>query len=392
MNRDDFPILKQDIIYFDNSATTLKPKQVIDKMSDYYSNYSANAHRGDYDLSIKVDNEYENARMLVKNFINAKSIKEVIFTQSTTDSLNKIIFGFLKDYIKEDDEILTTYVEHASLILPLYEITSNIKFIELENNKVILENIKKSITNKTKVIALAHVTNVLGDVRPVKEIIKYAHSLGIIVIIDAAQSIPHLKIDVQDLDVDFLGFSGHKMLGPTGIGVLYGKEEYLKKTKPIIFGGGMNASFDKNFNKKYHELPSLLEAGTMNIAGVIGLGEAIRYIDKIGIENISKIEVELKDYLIAGLKTNPKIVVYNDPDTAVVSFNYEGIFAQDLAIYLNKYNICVRAGNHCVKMINEVLENKNSCRASLYFYNTKEEIDYFIKVLSNPNIKEEIIM
>ena len=397
MHRDDFQMLKQDIIYFDNGATTLKPYVLSEKISDYYNNYSCNAHRGDYALSLKVDKEYENVRNMVKEFINAKSVKEIAFTSGTTDSLNKIIFGYFKNILNEDDEVLINKSEHASNVLPWFELADQnklkIKYIPLdENHKITLENVKNSITDKTKVISIAHISNVVGDIRPLKEIIEYAHKKNILVLVDGAQSVPHMKIDVQDLNIDFLAFSAHKMYGPTGVGVLYGKEELLNNIKPIIFGGGMNSTYSSDTFRIYHELPSLLEAGTPNIAGVIGFGSVINYINKIGIDNISKYEKELKDYAIFKLKENKNIIIYNETsESSIITINYKDIFAQDLAIYLNKYNICVRAGNHCSKILKEELDIKNTVRISLSFYNIKEEIDKLIDVLNNPNIKGEII-
>ena len=396
MNRDDFNILNNNIIYFDNGATSLKPKCIADSISFYYNNYSANAHRGDYDLSLLVDNKYEGTRTIVKEFINARKNKEIIFTSGATDSLNKIIFGYFKNYLKEDDEVLLTKSEHASNILPWFElkdeINIKINYIPLTNLEVTLDNVKNSITDKTKVINIAHITNVVGDIRPIKEIIEYAHSKNILVIIDGAQSVAHTKIDVQDLDIDFLAFSAHKMLGPTGVGVLYGKEELLNNIKPIIFGGGMNASFQFDGTRVYNEIPSLLEAGTPNIAGVIGFGEAIKYLNNIGMDNISNYEKDLKKYAINKLKNVNDIIIYNEnSESGIITFNIKDIFAQDLAIYLNKYNICVRAGNHCAKILKDELGIKNTCRISLYFYNTKEEIDYLVNILNNKNIKDEII-
>lgn len=397
MNRNDFLLLNNNIVYFDSGATSLKPKIISETISDYYNNYSANAHRGDYDISLKVDEKYETTRLLVKNFINAKKTKEIIFTSGTTDSLNKIIFGFFKNYLTENDEVLITKSEHASNILPWFELAeeSNLKvsYIPLtEDYKLTLENVKQTISDKTKVISIAHITNVIGDVRPIEEIIKYAHERNILVVIDGAQSVAHKKIDVQALDVDFLAFSAHKMLGPTGVGVLYGKEQYLNNTKPIIFGGGMNASFSEDGKRIYDEIPELLEAGTPNIAGVIGFGEAINYLNKMGMENIENYELELKKYAIDKLKQVPNIVIYNESSkSGIITFNIKDIFAQDLAIYLNKYDICVRSGSHCAKILKDEIKIKNTCRISLYFYNTKEEIDYLVKVLSNPNIKDEII-
>lgn len=396
MNREDFNILNKNIIYFDNGATSLKPKCVVDCIADYYNNYSANAHRGDYDLSLEVDSKYEGTRTLVKEFINAKKNKEIIFTSGATDSLNKIIFGYFKNYLTKDDEVLITKSEHASNVLPWFELQDDIKikikYIPLTNLEVTLDNVKKSITDKTKVISIAHITNVIGDIRPIKEIIDYAHSKNVLVIIDGAQSVAHSKIDVQELDVDFLAFSAHKMLGPTGVGILYGKEELLNNIKPIIFGGGMNASFQFDGTRVYSELPFLLEAGTPNIAGVIGFGEAIKYLNNIGMNNITNYEKELKKYAIAKLKEVKDIIIYNEnSQSGIITFNIKDIFAQDLAIYLNKYNICVRAGNHCAKILKDDLGIKNTCRISLYFYNTKDEIDYLVKVLNNENIKDEII-
>ena len=397
MNRDDFLMLKNNIIYFDNGATTLKPKILSETISDYYNNYSCNAHRGDYDLSLKVDQKYEHTRELVKEFINANKSEEIAFTSGTTDSLNKIIFGYFKYNLKPGDEVILNKSEHASNVLPWFELADelklNIKYIELdENYKITLDNLKKTITNKTKVISIAHISNVVGDIRPLKEIIEYAHKNDVLVVVDGAQSVPHIKIDVQELDIDFLAFSAHKMYGPTGVGVLYGKEELLKNIKPIIFGGGMNSIYNSDFSRIYDEIPTLLEAGTPNIAGVIGFGSIIEYINKVGIDNINKYEHDLKDYAISRLKEIDKLIIYNkNSESSIITINYDGIFAQDLAIYLNKYNICVRAGNHCSKILKDELNIKNTVRISLSFYNTKEEIDRLVEVLKNKNIKEEII-
>ncbi len=397
MNREDFLMLNKDIIYFDNGATSLKPKILSEITSDYYNNYSANAHRGDYDISLKVDNMYENTRELVKKFINAKKSREIIFTSGTTDSLNKIIFGYFKYYLKENDEVLLTKSEHASNVLPWFELADvlnlKIKYIDLDENlNLTIENLKKAITKNTKVISIALITNVVGDIRPIKEIIEVAHQNNILVIGDGAQSVAHTKTDVQDLDIDFLAFSAHKMYGPTGVGVLYGKEELLNNIRPIIFGGGMNATYSSDEVRVYSDLPYLLEAGTQNIAGVIGFGEIIKYLNNIGMDKIEKYEAELKKYFKEKIKEVKDIILINEnTESAIITFNIKDIFAQDLAIYLNKYHICVRAGNHCSKILKEEIKIKNTCRASLSFYNTKEEIDKFIQVLKNPNIKNEII-
>ena len=396
MNRNDFEMLANNVVYFDNGATTLKPYILSEAISDYYNNYSANAHRGDYDISLKVDTMYEKTRELVRKFINARSTNEIVFTSGTTDSLNKIIFGYFKDKLKENDEIIITKSEHASNVLPWFELKDSnnikIKYIELDDLKVTLDNLKKVITQKTKVISLAHITNVAGDIRPIKEIIKFAHENNVLVIVDAAQSIAHMKVDVQDLDIDFMGFSAHKMYGPTGVGVIYGKEELLNNIKPIIFGGGMNASFSSDGVRIYDDLPQLLEAGTQNIAGVIGFGKIIEYLTNIGMDNIYKHEIELKNYLISELEKIDNIKIYNKhSESGIVAINYVDVFAQDLAIYLNKYHICVRAGNHCAKILKDEIGIKNTVRISLALYNTKEEIDYLIKVLKNPNLRNEII-
>ena len=397
MNREDFPILNKNIIYFDNGATTLKPKILCETLSDYYMNYSANAHRGDYDISLKVDKMYEGVRNIIKEFINAKDSKEIVFTSGATDALNKIIFGFFKYHLKDGDEVLLTKAEHASNLLPWYELKEQnnllINYIPLDNNySISLDSVKASITPRTKVISIAAITNVVGDVRDVKEIIKYAHDNGVMVVIDGAQSVPHMKTDVQDLDCDFLAFSAHKMCGPTGLGVLYGKEKYLNNTHPIIFGGGMNASFSGDGIRIYKEIPQILEAGTPNIADVIAFGSIVKYIDNIGIEKINAYEKELKRYAVSKLKNVKNIIIYNEnTDSGIITFNMKDVFAQDLAIYLNKYNVCVRAGNHCAKILKDDLKIKNTCRASFYFYNTKAEIDVLVDALSNPNLKSEII-
>ena len=394
MNREDFPMLKQDIIYLDNGATSLKPQIVIDKITEYYEKYSANAHRGDYDISYKVDVEYENARDLVVSFINAKCKEEVVFTSGTTDSLNMIASGFFANLVEPGDEILITTSEHASNVLPWFRLANDyncvVNFVPLDDNlHVTVDNVKKSITSRTKIIALAQVTNVIGDVRPIKEISKLAHENNIFVVLDGAQSVPHMGVDVQDLDVDFLAFSGHKMLGPTGIGVLYGKKELLENLEPINLGGGMNESFDSPKEIYLKELPNRLEAGTPNIAGAIGLGAAIKYLMNIGIDNIHERELHLREYLIEKLVKLPFVDLLNlEADSGIVTFNIDGIFSQDVAYYLNKYNICVRAGNHCAKLVKNATGVTNSLRISLYFYNTESEIDELVELLSD---KEKIM-
>ena len=397
MNRDDFMMLDGSVIYLDNGATTLKPKVLSEAISDYYNHYSANAHRGDYDISLKVDQAYENTREQVKDFIHSRSSKEIVFTNNSTDALNKIVFGYFRYYLKPGDEVLITKSEHASNVLPWFELADEIgvvvKYIDLDEHlKVIMDNVKKAITDRTRVISLAHVTNVVGDVRPIKEIASYAHEHDILVVCDGAQSVPHMKVDVQDLGVDFLAFSAHKMCGPTGVGVIYGREELFSMIHPIEFGGGMNSSFQYDGVRIYHELPTLLEAGTPNIAGVIGFGAVLSYLNKIGMDQISSYEHELRAYALERLKTVPNLIIYNEhSEGGIITVNMKDIFAQDLAVYLNKYHICVRAGNHCAKILKDELGIKNTCRISLYFYNTKEEVDTLVRVLSNPNLKNEIL-
>lgn len=393
--KNDFKMLDKSIVYFDSGATTFKPNKVLDSIVDYYTNYTANAHRGDYDISYQVDIKYEGAREKVREFINAKSASEIVFTSGATQSLNMIISGFFNKYLNDFDEVLITKAEHASNILPWFNIDKNIKvkYIELDNDLVTMENVIKSITPNTKVISIAHITNVIGDIRPIKEICKYAHERGILVVVDGAQSVPHIKTDVQDLDVDFLAFSGHKMCGPTGIGVLYGKYELLDKVKPQNVGGGMNNSFESDSTYKYKTLPHRLEAGTPNIEGAIGLGSAIDYLNEIGMDNINKYIHNLRDYGIKELSKLDNIDIYNkDIYSSNIVFNVRGVFSQDTATYLNKCGICVRAGNHCAKILKEEIGVTNTCRVSIYFYNTKEDIDLLVKALSEKDILKKSLI
>ena len=386
MNREDFPMLKNDYIYFDNGATTFKPKCVIDEVNNYYENLCANAHRGDYDLSRKVDELYENTRDVVKKFINANRREEIIFTKGTTESMNMIVFGFMKNYLKLDDEVLITKTEHASNVLPWFalekEVGIKVKYIPLENYEVTLDNVKKMINKNTKVISIAWITNTIGDIRNIKEITELAHKNNILVVIDGAQAVGHMKTDVKELDIDFLSFSAHKMLGPTGVGVLYGKYNYLNQMLPINYGGGMNSFFESDKTLEYKELPLRLEAGTMNISGILGLKKAIEYLDSIGMDKIENYEHELKSYLVNSLKKMSNVTIYNaNTKSGIVLFNINDIFSEDTSEYLNHYHICVRAGNHCAKMVKDEIGIKNTCRISLYLYNTKEEIDKFIEVM-----------
>ena len=391
MNRDDFEILKSGIIYFDNSATTLKPKSVLKEINDYYTKYTANAHRGDYKTSNKVDMLYEGTRLKVKEFINAKEEKEIVFTSGTTHSINMLVSCFFFFFLKKGDEVLITKTEHASNILPWMELEKDlgikIKYAPLDKNLI------NEITSKTKVVSIAHITNTIGDERDLEKIGAYLKKNNIYFVVDAAQSIVHRKIDVEKMNIDFLAFSAHKMLGPTGIGVLYGKKSFLEEMPPMMFGGGMNTYFESDSSYEYKSTPSKFEAGTQNIEGVIGLGAAIDYIKNIGIENIEKHEKELRSYLITNLKKLENIKILNEKsDSGNVLFNIDGIFPQDTAIYLDHYNICVRAGSHCAKLAKDELGEKNTCRISLYLYNNKDEVDKLIEVLENSkNIFEVVI-
>ena len=388
--RKDFPMLNNNktmqghpFSYFDNAATTLKPKCVIDKICEYYEFYSVNSHRGDYDLAQRVDDEILKARDNVCKLINADE-KEVIFTSGATMGLNQIAQG-LKRFLSKDDEILITDAEHASNVLPWFRIASEIgckvNYIPLENGRITIRNIKKVISSKTKIVSIAHVTNVLGYVNDIKEIAKFVHGYNEYFVCDGAQSVPHFKVDVKDLDVDFLVFSGHKMCGPTGIGVMYGKYELLKEIDSLLLGGGMNTEFDLCGNFGYLKTPFKFEAGTQNIAGIIGLGKAIEYLNEIGMDNIEKYERELKEYAVTKLLNEvPELIIYNkDSEAGIIDFNYEGVHAQDMGTLLGSYGICVRTGEHCAKLLHNEIGTNSTVRASLYFYNTKEEIDRFVE-------------
>ncbi len=389
MNNDNtFPMKEKNIIYFDNAATTFKPNRVIKKILDYYENYSANSHRGDYDISFKVDDMIDYTRDNVKNFINAKRKEEIIFTKNTTNSLNMIVFGFFLKYLKSGDEVILSSSEHASNILPWLVLSTkkNIKivFVDSIHEKLNINDLVNKITDKTKVISLAHITNVSGDKRDIKKICALAHSKNILVVVDGAQSVPHIKVDVQKLDIDFLAFSAHKMCGPTGVGILYGKYELLNEMIPFEYGGGMNLNYDEN-SLKLLDIPYRFEAGTLDIASIIGFGESIDFLNEIGFQNIEKKEKELKKYLISKLEEIPYIKIYNkNCEGSTIIINIDGILSGDLGLYLNSKKICVRSGKHCAKMGDN---KEDTVRISLYFYNTYEEIDYLVNVLKN---KEEI--
>lgn len=381
-----FPMKKEELIYFDNAATTFKPIQVINKEIEYMSMYTANSHRGDYNISFKVDDEIDNTRELVKSFINARHKEEIIFTSNTTDSLNLVVNGYFKNYLSSNDEVILNKAEHASNILPWLMLKKSIgfkiKYAALDkDNTLSLDSIKKCITKNTKVISLAYITNVIGDKRDIKEIVSYAHKHGIIVVVDAAQAIGHTKIDVRDMDADMLAFSAHKMCGPTGVGVLYAKKELLDKMLPVNFGGGMNLNYHES-DISLAEIPYRFEAGTPNISGIISFGEAIKFLNMVGLDNIERIEKHLRKYLINELKKIDYVKVYNEDILSnIVLINIDGITSGDLGLYLNTHGICVRSGKHCTKMLKDESGFTDTVRISLYFYNSYEEIDKLVEAL-----------
>ena len=389
MNREDFPMLEEDIIYFDNGATSLKPLSVIKKMDEYYTKYTSNIHRGDYDAAQKTNHEYDETREVVRDFINAEDKDEIVFTKGSTEALNLVAFGFLKNHLKEGDEILVNKGEHASNLLPYLVLQKEmgivVKYIPLnENYEVTVENVLSSITEKTKALAIAHISNVIGDVRPITELGKICKEKDIYFIVDESQAVGHTIVDAKRDNISFLAFSGHKMLGPTGVGVLYGKKELLEETDPLLYGGGMNQYFEEDGSYELKSVPTKFEGGTPPIAEVLGLKEAIKYINNIGIENIHKHEIELKKYLIDNLEKIDNIILYNKKsDSGIIVFNIDKVFSQDTSIYLNHYKIAIRAGNHCAKMLKDEMNIRNTCRVSLHLYNTKEEIDKLIEVLKN---------
>ncbi len=387
MNREDFPMLKEDIVYFDNGATTLKPQCVIDKMVDYYSHYTSNIHRGDYEAAIKTNQEYDGVREIVRDFICAKSTSEIVFTKGSTEALNMIVFGYFMHILHSGDEVLIDKAEHASNVLPWYVLQERIgiqvKCISLnEEYELTSTNVEKAITDKTKVVAISHVSNVIGDIRDVNHIGKICHEKGIYFVVDASQAVSHTSIDVVSDHIDFMAFSGHKMMGPTGVGVLYGKYDLLDQMEPLEYGGGMNQFFESDGTYELKLPPTKFEAGTPPIAEVIGLGEAIRYINKIGVSKIREHELNLKKYLISEMEKIDNVILYNkNSESGIVIFNLDHVFSQDTSIYLNHYHIYIRAGNHCTKMLKDDLRIKNTCRVSLYVYNTKEDVDRFVDAL-----------
>ena len=386
----DFPLLMENkIAYLDSGATTQKPVQVIKAIEEFYDKYNANPHRGAYTLSVEATEAYENTRTKIAKFINAKHREEIIFTKNATESLNLIAYSYGMNNVNKGDEVVISIMEHHSNLVPWQKVTkakeAELKYMYINDQfELSDEEIENKITDKTKIVGITHVSNVLGTINNVKKIIKYAHKKGAIVILDASQSIPHMQIDVQELDCDFLVFSGHKMLAPLGIGVLYGKKEILNNMTPFLMGGDM-IEYVYEQETTFAPLPNKFEAGTQNVEGVIGLGAAIDYIQNIGYENIQQIEKEVLDYAIERLSKLDYLDLYVTPNkekhSGVISFNMKNVHPHDVASILDSYNVCVRSGNHCAQPLMRFLGIDSTCRASFYIYNTKEDVDMLVEGL-----------
>lgn len=386
----DFPILQnRKESYLDNGATTQKPAQVINAMNEYYKMYNANPHRGAYSLSIESTNRYEEVRAKVARFINAKYNEEIIYTKNATESLNLIAYSYGMDKLKEDDEVVISIMEHHSNLVPWQRVTkitkSKLNYMYINDEYEIPDDeIENKITNSTKIVGITHISNVLGTINNIKKIIKYAHKKGAVVIVDASQSIAHTRIDVQDLDADFVVFSGHKMLAPLGIGVLYGKKEILNKMNPFLVGGD-TIEYVYEQETTFAPLPNKFEGGTQNVGGVMGLGAAIDYIEKIGYDNIQKIENQVVSYAVDKLSKLDFLTLYVTPNKenhlGVISFNINGVHPHDVASFLDSEGVCVRSGNHCAQPLMRYIGIDSTCRASFYIYNTKEDVDNLVKAL-----------
>ena len=391
--REDFPILKRkiknnDLIFFDNGATTQKPIQVIDAISDYYKNYNSNIHRSVYTLGDESEKIYEESKHLVKEFINANSHEEIIYTSGTTESMN-FIARIIEQDVEDGDEIILTYMEHHANLIPWQQLAIRknltLRFLDLDElGRININQLKELINDKTKIVSICHASNVLGNINPVYEIGSLLKDKDIYFVVDAAQSVPHMKIDVEKINCDFLAFSAHKMCGPTGIGVLYGKKNLLEKFDPVEFGGGMIGVVEEK-SSTWAILPDKFEAGTPLLAEAAGLGATIKYLEDIGLENIESYTKELTKYLYDELSKISNIKIYGTNEisdrVSLVSFNLEGVHPHDLTSFLDEKGICIRAGHQCTQPLLGKLGAYSVARASLYFYNSKEEIDFFIQVL-----------
>ena len=387
----DFPIFEnRDISYLDSGATSQKPQYVINAVEEFYKKFNANPHRGAYSLSLEATEQYENTREKIAKFINARNKEEIIFSKNASESLNLIAYSYGLSNLKQNDEVVLSIMEHHSNLVPWQFVTkqtnSILKYMYINNEfELSKEEIESKITDKTKVVGITHISNVLGTINNVKEIIKYAHKKGAIVIVDASQSIPHTKVDVQDLDADFLAFSGHKMFAPLGIGVLYGKKELLNKMPPFLMGGDM-IEYVYEQNTTYAPLPNKFEAGTQNVEGVVGLGAAIDYIESIGYETINKVEQEVTEYAVNELSKLNFIEMYVTPNkqnhSSVISFNVKGVHPHDVASILDVNGVCIRSGNHCAQPLLRYMGMDSTCRASFSIYNTKEDVDKLVDALN----------
>ena len=387
----DFPLLSnRKIAYLDNAATTQKPIQVIEAVDSFYKNNNANPHRGAYSLSMEATQIYENTRTKIAKFINAKHREEIIFSKNATESLNLIAYSYGLDNLKKDDEIVLSIMEHHSNLVPWQKVANKtgakLNYLYINDEYEISdEEIENKITDKTKIVCITHISNVLGTINNVEKIIKYAHKKGAVVVVDAAQSIQHMRIDVQALDADFLAFSGHKMLAPLGIGVLYGKKQLLNDMTPFLMGGDM-IEYVHEQETTFAPLPNKFEAGTQNVEGVIGLGAAIDYIESIGYDKIQQIEAELVDYALQELRKLDFLKLYVTPNrkhhSSVISFNINGVHPHDVASILDSNGVCVRSGNHCAQPLLRSMGIDSTCRASIYFYNTKEDVDKLVEGLN----------
>lgn len=388
--RKDFPMYRnggmygdRPLHYLDNAATTFKPRQVIEASDRYYTDICANTKRGDYALAHDADVAYDESRETVARFINADP-EEVVFTSGDTMGLNFVAYGLMPG-LKKGDEIVLSWEEHASNALPWFRVAqitgASIKYVPLtEDGRITSENLKSVVNENTKVVALANISNVLGRPLPVRELARIAHSVGAVYVDDGAQSVPHSETDVRETDVDFLCFSGHKMLGPTGIGVMYGKRERLEGLEPLFYGGEMNARFDSSCSISLSDVPDRFEAGTQNMSGAMGLAEACRYIESIGFRNIRDHERKLKRMAVDGMLANGNAVLYNaDSDTGIVTFNINGVFAQDAASYLGDRGVFVRSGTHCAKILPEFLKTQATVRASMYIYNDEDDVKALVE-------------